>query len=166
MAQWLNAVMRCKSAACVWRVTECLRGQVTGQMVSDKDEAALRYLVDVREEKLGPKSGNASAAAEEEGFRLLFEFRQGNPFFSDTLLTKTYRMDDNGELMVDRTLGCDIHWASEMDLTGALCPPCCALAQLFCAFVTFVRSLVRTRFVCAFATPQASVRCTMLIITV
>lgn len=84
---------------------------VTEEVVTDADEAALKYLRDiqVRHDDDDPCS-----------FRLEFEF-DGNPFFDGGVLTKTFRYerdpeDYSGDLVYGEAVGGRIAWREGWDL--------------------------------------------------
>jgi nucleosome assembly protein 1-like 1 len=81
-----------------------------GETVTVADEDALSYLQDVR---------HASIEGD-KGFVLAFHFAE-NPYFSDTVLTKTYHLVDEdsvyGELVFDRAEGTKINWKPGKNLT-------------------------------------------------
>ncbi|RKF61622.1 putative nucleosome assembly protein [Erysiphe neolycopersici] len=78
-------------------------------MITDRDEAALKDLVDVRMEYL-----------EKPGFRLIFEFAE-NEFFTNKILTKTYFYQSEsgygGDFIYDHAEGEKIDWKDDKDLT-------------------------------------------------
>ncbi|PFH55394.1 hypothetical protein XA68_18411 [Ophiocordyceps unilateralis] len=87
-----------------------MKNQVTlAEMITDRDEAALKYLIDVRMEYL-----------DKPGFRLIFEFRP-NEFFSNTVVTKTYYYQNEsgygGDFIYDHADGDKIDWLTGKDLT-------------------------------------------------
>ncbi|RCI13628.1 hypothetical protein L249_5513 [Ophiocordyceps polyrhachis-furcata BCC 54312] len=87
-----------------------MKNQVTlAEMITDRDEAALKYLIDVRMEYL-----------DKPGFRLIFEFRP-NEFFSNTIVTKTYYYQNEsgygGDFIYDHAEGDKINWLTGKDLT-------------------------------------------------
>ncbi|CCE80333.1 Piso0_003448 [Millerozyma farinosa CBS 7064] len=75
------------------------------ETITDRDSEVLQYLVDVRMEYL-----------ETPGFELIFEFRE-NPFFSNTILSKTYHyqaeLGYSGDFVYDHADGCEINWKSK-----------------------------------------------------
>ncbi|KAK9803911.1 hypothetical protein WJX72_004179 [[Myrmecia] bisecta] len=97
--------------------------EVTGERISEKDEAVLEHLTDIRCESLADAAAKADAApkpaeGEEEeedeeeepkGFRLIFSFEK-NPFFTNDTLTKTYYMVDEEEPILERAEGTEINW--------------------------------------------------------
>jgi len=80
------------------------------ESITDADEEALAYLQDVR---------NASVEGD-KGFVLTFHFAE-NPYFTDSVLTKTYHLVDDdsvyGELVFDRAEGTKINWKTGKNLT-------------------------------------------------
>lgn len=87
-----------------------MKNQVSfAEMITDRDEAALRHLVDIRMEYL-----------EVPGFRIIFEFAS-NEFFSNKTLTKTYyyqsEMGYGGDFIYDHAEGDKIDWLPGKDLT-------------------------------------------------
>ena len=78
-------------------------------MITERDEAALKYLADIRMEYM-----------DKPGFRLVFEFGE-NEFFDNKTVTKTYVYQDetsySGDFVYDHAEGDKIQWKPEMDLT-------------------------------------------------
>jgi len=78
-------------------------------LITSKDEEALKYLTDIRLSYL-----------DVPGFRLEFEFRE-NDFFTDKVLTKSYFYQQQagygGDFIYDHAEGYDIHWNEGKDLT-------------------------------------------------
>ncbi|SJX62200.1 probable nucleosome assembly protein I [Sporisorium reilianum f. sp. reilianum] len=82
------------------------------ELITERDEEALRALVDVR----------MSYLADQAGFKLEFEFDAAkNDYFSNAILTKTYYYQDevgfSGDLVYDHAEGCKIEWKEDKDLT-------------------------------------------------
>ncbi|KAK6362118.1 hypothetical protein TWF730_005815 [Orbilia blumenaviensis] len=79
------------------------------ETVTDRDEAALKHLVDIRMEYL-----------ERPGFRLIFEFEE-NEFFTNKTITKTYYYQEEngygGDFIYDHAEGDKIDWKQGKDLT-------------------------------------------------
>ncbi|KAF0463402.1 NAP-domain-containing protein [Gigaspora margarita] len=77
--------------------------------ITERDEEALKHLIDIRISYL-----------ENPGFQLEFEFEE-NKFFSNTLLVKTYYYQDEpgygGDYVYDHAEGTKIDWKEGMDLT-------------------------------------------------
>ena len=87
-----------------------MKNQVSlAEMITDRDEAALKYLTDVRMEYL-----------DRPGFRLIFEFAE-NEYFTDSTITKTYFYQEEsgygGDFIYDHAEGDKIDWKSGKDLT-------------------------------------------------
>ena len=87
-----------------------MKNQVSlAEMITDRDEAALKDLTDVRMEYL-----------DKPGFRLIFEFAE-NEFFSNKTITKTYFYQNEsgygGDFIYDHAEGDKIEWKSGKDLT-------------------------------------------------
>lgn len=87
-----------------------MKNQVTlAEIITDRDEAALKHLTDVRMEYL-----------DKPGFRLIFEFRE-NEFFTNKTITKTYFYQTEsgygGDFIYDHAEGDKIDWHPGKDLT-------------------------------------------------
>lgn len=79
--------------------------------VNKRDEAVLKYLMDVRAENL--EDGK-------KGFRLVFRFWP-NEFFKEDVLTKSYIMGDEDGALVERTDGCRISWNEGKNPSQKVC---------------------------------------------
>lgn len=87
-----------------------MKNQISlAEMITDRDETALKDLTDVRMEYL-----------DKPGFRLTFEFAE-NEFFSNKTITKTYFYQNEsgygGDFIYDHAEGDSIEWKSGKDLT-------------------------------------------------
>lgn len=87
-----------------------MKNQISlAEMITDRDEVALKHLTDVRMEYL-----------DKPGFRLIFEFSE-NEFFSNKTITKTYFYQNEsgygGDFIYDHAEGDKIEWKSGKDLT-------------------------------------------------
>ncbi|KAL3425619.1 nucleosome assembly protein [Phlyctema vagabunda] len=87
-----------------------MKNQISlAEMITDKDEAALKYLTDVQMEYL-----------DKPGFRLIFEFSE-NDFFSNKTISKTYFYQNEsgygGDFIYDHAEGDKIEWKEGKDLT-------------------------------------------------
>lgn len=87
-----------------------MKNQVSlAELITDRDEAALKYLTDIRMEYL-----------EQPGFRLIFEFAE-NEFFTNKTIQKTYYYQEEngygGDFIYDRAEGDKIDWKPEKNLT-------------------------------------------------
>jgi len=87
-------------------------------LITDRDSAALKHLVDVRLEYL--KDEDAAVAQGKSGFKILFEFSP-NDFFENKILEKTHLYQEevgySGDFVYDRTIGTKIQWKEDKDLT-------------------------------------------------
>jgi len=87
-----------------------MKNQITlAEMITDRDEAALKHLVDIRLEYL-----------DKPGFRLIFEFAP-NEFFNNKTISKTYYYQTEagygGEFIYDHAEGDAIDWLPGKNLT-------------------------------------------------
>ncbi|KAL4753845.1 hypothetical protein BDW72DRAFT_168094 [Aspergillus terricola var. indicus] len=87
-----------------------MKNQISlAEMITDKDEEALKHLIDIRMEYL-----------DRPGFRLIFEFSE-NDFFTNKTISKTYfYREENGyggDFIYDHAEGTKIDWKPEKDLT-------------------------------------------------
>ncbi|KAH6603369.1 nucleosome assembly [Trichoderma cornu-damae] len=87
-----------------------MKNQLTlAEMITDRDEAALKHLTDIRMEYL-----------DKPGFRLIFEFAE-NEYFSNKSITKTYYYQNEsgygGDFIYDHAEGHKIDWYPGKDLT-------------------------------------------------
>lgn len=87
-----------------------MKNQVSlAEMITDRDEAALKDLTDVRMEY-----------CDKPGFRLIFEFAD-NEFFTNKIITKTYFYQNEsgygGDFIYDHAEGDKIDWKAGKDLT-------------------------------------------------
>jgi nucleosome assembly protein 1-like 1 len=87
-----------------------MKNQVSlAEMITDRDEAALKDLVDVQMEYL-----------DKPGFRLIFQFAD-NEFFTNKTITKTYFYQNEsgygGDFIYDHAEGDKIDWKTGKDLT-------------------------------------------------
>jgi nucleosome assembly protein 1-like 1 len=77
-------------------------------VITERDMPALKYLQDVQVKLFDDPN---------EGFELHFQFVE-NPFFTNTKLTKTYRLvEEDGDLLMDKAEGCEIDWKADKNLT-------------------------------------------------
>ncbi|USP75823.1 uncharacterized protein yc1106_03097 [Curvularia clavata] len=87
-----------------------MKNQISlAEMITDRDEAALKHLTDIRMEYL-----------DRPGFRLIFEF-EDNEFFTNKTITKTYYYQEEngygGDFIYDHAEGDKIEWKAGKDLT-------------------------------------------------
>lgn len=87
-----------------------MKNQISlAEMITDRDEQALKHLIDIRMEYL-----------DKPGFRLIFEFAE-NEFFTNKTVTKTYYYQNEsgygGDFIYDHAEGDKINWKEGKDLT-------------------------------------------------
>ncbi|KAL6402633.1 putative nucleosome assembly protein I [Ilyonectria robusta] len=87
-----------------------MKNQISlAEMITDRDEAALKHVTDIRMEYL-----------DKPGFRLIFEFAE-NGFFKNKTLSKTYIYQNEsgygGDFIYDHADGDKIEWLPGRDLT-------------------------------------------------
>ncbi|KAM2218732.1 hypothetical protein TB2_017623 [Malus domestica] len=83
--------------------------EVLAEEISERDEGALKYLRDIKWFRIdNPK-----------GFKLEFYF-DTNPFFKNSVLTKTYHMIDEDEPILEKAIGTEIEWYPAKCLTQKL----------------------------------------------
>ncbi|KAK3359273.1 hypothetical protein B0T25DRAFT_92656 [Lasiosphaeria hispida] len=87
-----------------------MKNQISlAEMITDRDEEALKSLTDIRMEYL-----------DKPGFRLIFEFAE-NAFFTNKTITKTYFYQNEsgygGDFIYDHAEGDKIDWKAGQDLT-------------------------------------------------
>ncbi|KAI3849845.1 hypothetical protein MKW98_026759 [Papaver atlanticum] len=81
---------------------------VLREEIKEHDEDALKYLKDIKWCKI--------EEGESKGFKLEFLF-DTNPYFSNTVLTKTYHLIDDVETIVEKVIGTKIEWNAGKSLT-------------------------------------------------
>jgi len=87
-----------------------MKNQISlAEMITERDEGALRSLVDIRMQYL-----------DKPGFRLIFEFAE-NDYFTNKTITKTYYYQNEsgygGDFIYDHAEGDKINWKEGQDLT-------------------------------------------------
>ncbi|KAB5575902.1 nucleosome assembly protein [Coniochaeta sp. 2T2.1] len=87
-----------------------MKNQISlAEMITDRDEGALKFLTDIRMEYL-----------DKPGFRLIFEFAE-NEYFTNKTITKTYFYQNEsgygGDFIYDHAEGDKIDWKAGKDLT-------------------------------------------------
>ncbi|XP_019088938.1 PREDICTED: nucleosome assembly protein 1;1-like isoform X2 [Camelina sativa] len=80
-------------------LTALKNNEVTSEEVTERDEGALNYLKDIKWCKI----------EEPKGFKLEFVF-DSNPYFKNTVLTKSYHMIDEDEPLLEKAIGTEIDW--------------------------------------------------------
>ncbi|KAK6147695.1 hypothetical protein DH2020_018607 [Rehmannia glutinosa] len=80
-------------------LTAMKNNEVLAEEISERDEGALKFLKDIKWSRVdNPK-----------GFKLEFYF-DTNPFFKNSVLTKTYHMIDEDEPVLEKAIGTEIEW--------------------------------------------------------
>ncbi|KAI3455571.1 hypothetical protein Pfo_012234 [Paulownia fortunei] len=80
-------------------LTAMKTNDILAEEISERDEEALKYLKDIKWCRIdNPK-----------GFKLEFFF-DTNPFFKNSVLTKTYHMIDDDEPILEKAIGTQIEW--------------------------------------------------------
>lgn len=87
-------------------LTAMKTNEIVGMQITERDEAALKHVTDI-------KSSNLE---DNKGFKLDFYFEE-NPYFKNTMLSKTYHMIDDDEPILERAVGTEIEWAAGKNLT-------------------------------------------------
>ncbi|XP_020552791.1 nucleosome assembly protein 1;1-like [Sesamum indicum] len=87
-------------------LTAMKNNEVVARELSEHDEEALKFLKEIKSSKVEYR----------KGFRLEFHF-DPNPFFKNSVLTKTYRTVDEGEPVLDGAIGTKIEWFPGKNLT-------------------------------------------------
>lgn len=89
---------------------------------NEKDADALTYLTDITCESVSGTSkqpaedGGEETEVETTGFMLTFTFKE-NPYFTNTVLTKSYHMLDDDEPVLERSEGTEIDWKPGKNIT-------------------------------------------------
>eukprot|EP00262_Sarcandra_glabra_P000349 TRINITY_DN1040_c0_g1_i5.p1 TRINITY_DN1040_c0_g1~~TRINITY_DN1040_c0_g1_i5.p1 ORF type:complete len:380 (+),score=127.66 TRINITY_DN1040_c0_g1_i5:139-1278(+) len=90
-------------------LTAMKTNEVLAEEISERDEGALKYLKDIKWCRIdNPK-----------GFKLEFFF-DPNPYFKNSVLTKTYHMIDDDEPILEKAIGTEIEWFPGKSLTQKL----------------------------------------------
>ncbi|KAK4716243.1 hypothetical protein R3W88_014581 [Solanum pinnatisectum] len=80
-------------------LTAMKNNEVLSEEITERDEEALKFLRDIKWSKID----------DPKGFKLEFFF-ETNPYFKNTLLTKTYHMIDEDEPILEKAIGTEIEW--------------------------------------------------------
>ncbi|KAL6335227.1 hypothetical protein AAG906_029459 [Vitis piasezkii] len=90
-------------------LTAMKTNEVLAEEISERDEGALKYIKDIKWYRIdNPK-----------GFKLEFYF-DANPYFKNSILTKTYHMIDDDEPILEKAIGTEIEWYPGKSLTQKL----------------------------------------------
>ncbi|KAF8697596.1 hypothetical protein HU200_035782 [Digitaria exilis] len=87
-------------------LTAMKTNEVLAEEIQERDEAALKYLKDIKWSRI----------EDPKGFKLEFFF-DTNPFFKNYVLTKTYHMVDEDDPILERAIGTEIDWYPGKNLT-------------------------------------------------
>ncbi|CAM8890253.1 unnamed protein product [Rhodiola kirilowii] len=87
-------------------LTAMKTNEVLAEEITERDEGALKYLKDIKWYRVD----------EPKGFKLEFHF-DTNPYFKNSILTKTYHMIDEDEPILEKAIGTEIEWHSGKCLT-------------------------------------------------
>ncbi|KAL9228535.1 hypothetical protein vseg_004106 [Gypsophila vaccaria] len=87
-------------------LTAMKTNEVLSEEITERDEGALKYLKDIKWTRI----------EEPKGFKLEFFF-ESNPYFKNTVLTKTYNMIDEDEPILEKAIGTEIEWLPGKCLT-------------------------------------------------
>ncbi|AQL02112.1 Nucleosome assembly protein 1, partial [Zea mays] len=80
-------------------LTAMKTNEVLSEEIQERDEAALKYLKDIKWSRI----------EDPKGFKLDFFF-DTNPFFKNSVLTKTYHMVDEDDPILEKAIGTEIEW--------------------------------------------------------
>ncbi|KAL3535594.1 hypothetical protein ACH5RR_004055 [Cinchona calisaya] len=80
-------------------LTAMKNNEVIAEEISERDEAALNFLKDIKWTRID----------DPKGFKLEFFF-DTNPYFKNSVLTKTYHMIDEDEPILEKAIGTEIEW--------------------------------------------------------
>ncbi|KQK19856.1 nucleosome assembly protein 1;1 isoform X1 [Brachypodium distachyon] len=87
-------------------LTAMKTNEVLTDEILERDEAALKYLKDIKWSRID----------DPRGFKLEFVFNT-NPFFKNSVLTKTYHMVDDDDPILEKAIGTEIEWYPGKNLT-------------------------------------------------
>ncbi|KAH9763036.1 nucleosome assembly protein 1 [Citrus sinensis] len=90
-------------------LTAMKNNDVLSEEITERDEGALKFLKDIKWFRID----------DPKGFKLEFYF-DPNPYFKNTVLTKTYHMIDEDEPILEKAIGTEIEWYPGKCLTQKL----------------------------------------------
>ncbi|KAF8401010.1 hypothetical protein HHK36_014313 [Tetracentron sinense] len=90
-------------------LTAMKTNEVLAEEISERDEGALKYLKDMKWCRID----------DPKGFKIEFFF-DPNPYFKNSVLTKTYHMIDDDEPILEKAIGTEIDWCPGKSLTHKL----------------------------------------------
>jgi len=82
--------------------------ELLDEQITARDEGPLKFLVDIKSDK--------ELGEDTKGFRLHFHFLP-NPYFSNSILTKSYFMVDEEDPILEKAEGTEINWQSGKNTT-------------------------------------------------
>ncbi|KAI3851604.1 hypothetical protein MKW92_012032 [Papaver armeniacum] len=101
----VDGVIKVKGVPDFW-LNAMKANEVLTWEIKERDEGPLKYLKDIKWCRI----------EEPKGFKLDFFF-DTNPYFSNTILTKTYHVIDDEEPILEKVIGTGIEWNCGMNLT-------------------------------------------------
>lgn len=90
-------------------LTAMKNNDVLSEEITERDEGALKFLKDIKWFRID----------DPKGFKLEFYF-DPNPYFKNSILTKTYHMIDEDEPILEKAIGTEIEWYPGKCLTQKL----------------------------------------------
>ncbi|NP_001280913.1 nucleosome assembly protein 1-1 [Malus domestica] len=90
-------------------LTAMKTNDVLSEEITERDEGALKHLKDIKWSRID----------DPKGFKLEFFF-DTNPYFKNSILTKTYHMVDENEPILEKAIGTEIEWYPGKCLTQKL----------------------------------------------
>lgn len=90
-------------------LTAMKNNDVLSEEITERDEGALKFLKDIKWFRID----------DPKGFKLEFYF-DPNPYFKNSVLTKTYHMIDEDEPILEKAIGTEIEWYPGKCLTQKL----------------------------------------------
>ncbi|KAK7271976.1 hypothetical protein RJT34_28288 [Clitoria ternatea] len=80
-------------------LTALKTNEILAEEITERDEGALKYLKDIKWFRID----------DPKGFKLEFHF-DSNPYFKNSVLTKTYHMVDDDDPILEKAIGMEIEW--------------------------------------------------------
>ncbi|PUZ62204.1 hypothetical protein GQ55_4G337700 [Panicum hallii var. hallii] len=87
-------------------LTAMKTNEVLSEEIQERDEPALKYIKDIKWSRI----------EDPKGFKLEFFF-DTNPFFKNSILSKTYHMVDEDDPILEKAIGTEIEWYPGKNLT-------------------------------------------------
>ncbi|GAB4850529.1 Nucleosome assembly protein 1.4 [Ancistrocladus abbreviatus] len=105
----LNELLDVEKGVPNFWLTAMKMNEVLVEEITERDEGALKYLKDIKWCRIENPGG----------FKIEFFF-DPNPYFKNTVLTKTYQMIDDDEPILEKAIGTEIEWHPGKCLTQKL----------------------------------------------